>query len=55
MTLRTVISRGLIAGLTYAEMMRMRPGFVIDMYIARQRYDDEQHGIRRKKQARCAD
>ena len=55
MTLRTVYASGLIAGLTYAEMTRMQPGFVIDMYMARRRYDDEQHGIRRRKQPRCAD
>ena len=55
MTYRTVVSRGLIAGLTYSEMRRMRPGFVIDMFMGRLKYDDQQHGIRRKKEPRCYD
>lgn len=26
----------------------MEPGMVMELYAVRQRYDDEQHGIRRK-------
>lgn len=55
MSFRVVVSRGLIAGLTYSEMRNMRPGFVIDMFVMRMRYDDQQHGIRRKRQPLCAD
>ena len=28
----------------------MPPGMICDLYVMRQRYDDEQHGIRRKKE-----
>lgn len=27
----------------------MKPGLLCDLYIMRLRYDDEEHGIRRKK------
>ena len=50
MTTRVIYARGLIAGLTYTEMRHMFPGFVVDMFVARLKYDDEQHGIRRKKE-----
>lgn len=39
---------GLIAGLSLTEMGRLLPGMVIDLYVLRQRYDDQQHGIKRK-------
>lgn len=55
MSCRTVISRGLIAGLTYTEMRHMSPGFVIDMFAGRLRYDDQEHGIKRVRQPRCED
>ena len=42
------MSYGLIAGLTFGETLASAPGFVMDMYIARRNYDDEQHGIRRR-------
>lgn len=42
------MSRGLISGLTMSETLDASPGFVMDMYLLRQRYDDEQHFIRRK-------
>ena len=29
------------------EVMRATPGFVMDMYLYRQDYDDVMHGIRR--------
>ena len=54
MTYRAVLSYGLIAGLSYADMGKMPPGLVCDLYIYRQRYDDQQHGIRRQKKG-CAD
>lgn len=50
MTYRTVASFGLIAGIALAEMRRHTPGFVIDMYLMRRKYDDEQHGIKRKRE-----
>lgn len=53
MTCRTVISRGLIAGLSYSEMWHMEPGFVIDMFTGRMKYDDQQHGIKRVKEPQC--
>lgn len=55
MTARRVTAFGLIAGLTYAEVRRAQPGAVIDLYIYRQRYDDEQHGIKRGARKRCED
>lgn len=36
---------GLIAGLNMAEMRRMRPGAIIDLYIYRRNYDDVQHRV----------
>ena len=44
-----MVSYDLIAGIDLAYMKRMRPGMVLDLYIYRQQYDDEQHSIRRKK------
>lgn len=41
-----VISDGLIAGLTMAEVLSSAPGFVMDMYNARLRYDAAMHGRR---------
>lgn len=45
-----MIHYGLTAGLTFSEMRRMAPGLVCDLYVYRMRYDDQQHGIRRKKE-----
>lgn len=42
-----MIHWGLVAGLTYTEMMDMTPGMIMDLYVWRRTYDDEQHGIRR--------
>ena len=42
-----VVSWGLIAGLNLAEIHRMKPGAVMDLYIYRRNYDDIQHGIKR--------
>lgn len=52
--MRRLKSYGLIAGLTYTEMRRMRPGEIMDYYIWRQGYDDQEHGVKRKK-TRCED
>lgn len=45
-----MISRGMIAGLTLTETMDAEPGFVLDLYRMKQRYDDEQHFITRKNE-----
>lgn len=50
MTFRRLVSMGLIAGLDWQQMMPLTPGAVCDLYLYRMRYDDEQHGIVRKKQ-----
>jgi len=42
-----VVSWGLIAGLSLAEIHRMKPGAVMDLFIYRRNYDDVQHGIKR--------
>ena len=31
------------------EIMDAEPGFVMDMFFMRRKYDDEMHGIRRKR------
>ncbi len=48
MTARKCTGYGLIAGLTLAETLASPPGLVMDLYIMRRNYDDEQHHIRRK-------
>lgn len=47
MTFRRIISWGLIAGITYTEMQELPPGILLDEYVYRRQYDDQQHGIRR--------
>ena len=42
-----MLGYGLIAGLRFDEMQRMVPGLVMDLYLYRMRYDDQQHGIKR--------
>ena len=42
-----VVSWGLIAGLRIDEINRMRPGEVMDLFLYRRNYDDQQNGIRR--------
>lgn len=49
MTYRTIVGYGLIAGLGFREMQHLTPGFVTDLFLARQSYDDIQHGIQRGK------
>lgn len=50
-TWRGVTGQGLIAGISVSEQETLQPGLIIQMYRQRQRYDDEQHGIRRRAQA----
>lgn len=49
-----LLSFGLIAGLPYERCLRTAPGMIEDLYVYRQRYDDQQHGIKRKKET-CYD
>lgn len=44
-----MVSYGLIAGLDFDRMQRMSPGLVCDLMIYRQRYDDQQHFIKREE------
>lgn len=39
LTVRDIYSMGLIAGLSYTEMYRMLPGFILDMAYKRMDYD----------------
>lgn len=48
MTYRKVVSYGLIAGLRHDEIRDMLPGEVLDLYIYRRDYDDNQHHIMRE-------
>jgi len=48
MTYLLVVSWGLIAGLSLAEIHRMRPGAVIDLFLYRRQYDDVLHYITRE-------
>ena len=47
-TWRTAAGYGLIAGVSLGEQEPMAPGLVIDLFTARQAYDDVQHGIKHK-------
>jgi len=47
LTVRKVISYGLIAGLRYQDVLDMMPGEALDYFIYRRMYDDEQHRILR--------
>lgn len=49
MTFRQIVSYGMIAGLTYPEVMRTPPGMIMDLYLYRREYDDQQNGITRKR------
>ena len=49
MTYRQVVSYGMIAVLRLDEIMRTPPGMIIDQYLYRRDYDDEQHMLTRKK------
>jgi hypothetical protein len=54
LTYRTVASYGLIAGVGWADQRSLSPGLLCDLYIYRQRYDDAQHGVQRKKKTNPA-
>ncbi len=54
MTFRLILSYGLIAGLPYGQCLRSFPGMIEDLYIYRRVYDDQQHGITRKRET-CYD
>ena len=55
MTSRMVMSYALTAGLTYTEALHMAPGLILDLYLYRRNYDDEQHGVKRKREPKCFD
>lgn len=38
-------SYGIIAGLSYTECRRLRPGFILDMFLQRHKYD-QAHTVR---------
>lgn len=44
-----VLHFGLVAGLAYHEMGPLAPGLICDLFVMRQHYDDQQHGIKRQK------
>ena len=44
-----IVHYGLVAGLTLAEMGPRKPGEICDWFVLRQRYDDQQHGIKRER------
>ena len=37
----------MIAGLSWTETRAARPGAMLDLFVLRRAYDDEQHGIKR--------
>lgn len=37
----------MIAGVSLTEQKELKPGFLLDLYVLRRAYDDEQHGIKR--------
>lgn len=47
MTFRAVTAWGMIAGVSLTEQRELNPGFLLDLYVLRRAYDDEQHGIKR--------
>lgn len=47
MTVRTLRSYGLTAGLRYDDMDNLSPGEILDLFIMRRKYDDNQHRIQR--------
>lgn len=44
-----MIHYGLVAGLAFSEMGALAPGLICDLFVLRQRYDDQQHGIKRER------
>ncbi len=49
LTWRKVTGWGLVAGISLAEQEELTPGMVCDLFAVRMEYDDQQHGVRRKK------
>ena len=49
MTYRQVVSYGMIAGLSFDEILRTPPGMVLDLFLYRRDYDDQLHRLTRKK------
>lgn len=47
MTYRAVTAWGLIAGVSVTEQREMTPGMLLDLFVLRRAYDDEQHGLKR--------
>ena len=47
--MRMIVHYGLVAGLAYSEMGALAPGLICDLYVLRQRYDDQHHFIKREK------
>lgn len=45
----------MIGGLSASEAGLTAPGEIVDLYIYRRRYDDEQHQLQRKAAEACAD
>ena len=43
------MSYALIAGLSYTEAQDMKPGMIMDLFLAKRNYDDQQHGIKRER------
>ena len=37
----------MIAGVSLTEQKELKPGFLLDLYVLKRAYDDEQHGIKR--------
>ena len=50
-----MISWGMISGLTLSETLDASPGFVLDLFLMRRKYDDEQHFIKRKHASEWSD
>lgn len=48
MTYRRMVSYGLIAGLRHDEIRELLPGEILDLFIYRRKYDDNQHHIIRE-------
>lgn len=55
MTVREMRAWALTAGLSFSEAGLLPPGEVVDLFIYRRRYDDEQHQITRKGTEECFD
>lgn len=44
-----LISYGLMAGLGYTDILRLRPGEVMDLFLYRRDYDGALHGVKWEK------